>query len=50
LLAQFFEDAKPVQEVEGQIKDLQKRIDGKAVADKKATKKPKYIQIVIGGW
>jgi hypothetical protein len=50
LLAQFFEDAKPVQEVEGQIKDLQKRIDGKAAADKKATKKPKFIQIVIGGW
>ena len=50
LLAQFFEDAKPVQEVEGQVRDLQKKIDAKIAAEKKAAKKAKYIQIVIGGW
>jgi hypothetical protein len=50
LLAQFFEDAKPVQEVIGQIADLQKKIDAKIAAEKKGAKKPKYVQIVIGGW
>ena len=50
LLAQFFEDAKPVQEVQNQITDLQKKIDAKKAVDRAMVAKRRLIEVVIGDW